>query len=122
MLLGQVWASSGRDLTASSDRFRCGVPGETGPRCGDDSLRDAPTTHGPAIGQAGPWAQPLSAVTTTSIKAPPPRSATPTVARDGRLSPKNSVQAASISFFFDRSVTKIEALTTREVSAPASFR
>src|SRR5687768_11298433 len=63
-----------------------------------------------------------SAVTTTSIKAPPPRSATPTVARAGRLSPKNSVQAASISFFLDRSVTKIEALTTRDVSVPASFR
>ena len=59
-------------------------------------------------------AHPLSAVTTTSIKAPPPRSATPTDARVGRLSPKNSVQAASISFFFDRSVTKIEALTTRD--------
>ena len=59
-------------------------------------------------------AQPLSAVTTTSIKAPPPRSATPTVARVGKLSPKNSVHAASISFFFDRSVTKIEALTTRD--------
>src|SRR5439155_26105846 len=42
--------------------------------------------------------QPLSAVTTTSIKAPPPRPATPTLARAGRLSPKNSVQTASISF------------------------
>src|SRR6266487_2757969 len=55
-------------------------------------------------------AQPLSAVTTTSISAPPPRSATPTVARAGRSSPKNSIQAASISFFLERSVTKIEAL------------
>ena len=63
---------------------------------------------------AAPPAQPLRAVTTTSIKAPPPRSATPTVARVGKLSPKKSVQAASISFFFDRSVTKIEALTIRD--------
>jgi hypothetical protein len=66
--------------------------------------------------QPTPWAMaaapcpahPLNAVTTTSIKAPPPRSATPTVARVGKLSPKNSVQAASISFFLDRSVTKID--------------
>ncbi len=45
------------------------------------------------------------AVTTTSIIAPPPRSATPTVARVGRASPKKAVQAASISFFSERSVT-----------------
>src|ERR1700681_613342 len=73
-------------------------------------------------GQEGPYAQPLSAVTTTSIKAPPPRSATPTVARAGRLSPKNSVQTASISFFLHRSVTKIDALTTRDEPVPAAFR
>src|SRR5438552_8164519 len=41
--------------------------------------------------------QPLSAVTTTSIKAPPPRSAPPTAARAGRLSPNQSDQSESIT-------------------------